>query len=117
MINQRFWISPKLEVKQVSRTHINDVISNPEGFGLTKEEIDQEYAKHNEPLGLEGLARRDIIKHLLGEGWVRATYDQNHGLYLEPPPYTPNRPNGNATPVIAIGDLAGKTLTKIGTDA
>jgi len=35
----------------------------------------------------------------------------------EPPPYTPNRPNGNATAVIAIGDLAGKTLTKIGTDA
>ena len=52
-----FFISPGGEIVPVPINHISKVITSPELFNLTKEEIEAAYKKFNEPLGLEGKAR------------------------------------------------------------
>jgi len=46
-----YWISPKNEVINVPTVHIDSVISNPETFDLTKEEIKNVYDSYGEPMG------------------------------------------------------------------
>jgi hypothetical protein len=65
------FISPQAEVFQVDQSHINTVILNPEKFGITTQEIESAYAKHKEPIGVEGSAREEILCNLVMQGWIR----------------------------------------------
>lgn len=61
-----------IEVYDVSQgNHIGKILDNPTLFGLTREEIENLYAQYGEPIGLEGKAREEVIKHVAKEGWVR----------------------------------------------
>lgn len=66
------WISPKGElVADFNSNHIKMVISNPQKFGLTMEYIEDKHEKYNEPVGIEGKAREEIIRELVKKGWIR----------------------------------------------
>lgn len=78
----RWWISPEAEIVVVnSSTHISEIISNPDKFGLTREDVEETYARHGERLGLEGKAREEIMKKVMSHGWIRAR--DGNGLYME----------------------------------
>ena len=66
-----YWISPSSDIIPVKTNHIGKVIETPEKFGLTIEEIMNFYKAANEPLGLEGVARKKIILSLIRKGWIR----------------------------------------------
>jgi hypothetical protein len=74
MEHRAYWISPDGTINPVSRRHINEVISDPERFGLTRAHIESVYKKHEEPLGLEGRAREEIMGELIKAGWIRCRY-------------------------------------------
>jgi hypothetical protein len=66
-----YWISPIGDLFEVGTSHIAEVIKDPEKFGLKLENIKEIYRKHNEPLGLEGKARREILIQIIQQGWIR----------------------------------------------
>jgi hypothetical protein len=76
-----YWISPKGEVSVVGTKHIDDIVSNPKKFNLTKEEIDAVYEKHNEPKYVEGDARAEIMNELIRYGWIRVRLEPRSRTY------------------------------------
>ncbi len=68
---EAFWISPDGRFIPVIDNHIGAVIRDPNIFGLTTDDIEAEYAKENEQIGIEGRARRRIILDLVRRGWIR----------------------------------------------
>lgn len=68
--SKAFFISPSGELIAASGSHINMITSNPEKFGFTIEYIREVYAKHGERMGIEGLAREDLIVELIKRGWI-----------------------------------------------
>ena len=58
------FISPQGEIVEVEQSHINTVILYPARFGITTQEIESVYAKHKEPVGVEGSAREEILCNL-----------------------------------------------------
>lgn len=85
--NYALFISPDLKIYNVNSTHISLVINNPSLFGLTSEFITDTYTKYKEPLYLEGLGRKEIIRLLVTKGWyhirrnVKAGYTANIARY------------------------------------
>jgi hypothetical protein len=71
------WINPEGKAHGVTSSHIKNIIENPPYFSLTKEKIDQTYSKYNEPMGLEGKARNEIMTDLLQNGWIRIRKNRN----------------------------------------
>lgn len=65
------FVSPAGELFPVDQSHINTVILNPARFGITTQEIQAAYARHREPLGLEGKARAEILQGIVEKGWIR----------------------------------------------
>jgi hypothetical protein len=55
----------------VEQSHIHTVILNPSRFGLTLRQIEAAYTQHNEPVGIEGAAREEILRGLVMKGWIR----------------------------------------------
>lgn len=53
------------------RRHIDEIISDPPLFGLTMESLSGIYVEEDEPLGIEGRARRRIILDCVKRGWIR----------------------------------------------
>ena len=49
-----FFISPGGEIIYVGTTHIAQVISNPEKFGMSFEAIEKVYQQYGKKIGLEG---------------------------------------------------------------
>ena len=78
-----YWISPRGKVIEVDTKHIDYIISNPAQFGLTTKDIETAYKKRKEPIGVEGLARADIMRDAIQKGWIRARYYDNQGWSLE----------------------------------
>jgi hypothetical protein len=68
---EAFWISPDGRLIPVIDNHIGAVIRDQNIFGLTTDDIEAEYAKENEQIGIEGRARRRIILDLVQRGWIR----------------------------------------------
>jgi hypothetical protein len=68
--SEGFWISPEGDIIKVSR-HIDTIVKDPEIFGFTKEQLEDEFKKQNEPFGSEGNARENIIKEVYRRGWIR----------------------------------------------
>lgn len=66
-----FWISPHGKAIPVDKDHIRTVITRPEVFGLTLEEIQRIYDEEGESLYTEGDAREKIIVSLVTKGWIR----------------------------------------------
>lgn len=65
------FISPGGEILLNKGSHIQTVICEPEKFGLTVDEINAEYCKYKEPVGMEGKARGVLLKKILRNGWIR----------------------------------------------
>lgn len=66
-----FFISPDGHIVDVPRTHIARIIDDPQLFGLTREEIEQVFQQFDEPLYTEANARQEIMRQVLGRGWIR----------------------------------------------
>lgn len=72
MIASAYWINPNGQILDIDvDTHISQIIKEPEKFGMTKEKINNIYKKHNEPIGLEGQAREELIMDVLKLGFIR----------------------------------------------
>jgi hypothetical protein len=69
-----YWIHGN-KIKDVTySTHVDDIIKMPEVFGLSKEDINKQYAAHGERVGAEGKAREELILKVLDNGWVRVRH-------------------------------------------
>ncbi len=68
---EAYWINPDGVIYPVLKNHISFVIENHNIFGLTLQEITNIYQAEGEPLGLEGIARKEIIIALIRKGWIR----------------------------------------------
>ena len=67
-----YWISPRGKIfKDNNTTHIRQVVANPKVFGVTRDWIEDIFKKHNEPVGVEGDAREEILMHLFKKGYIR----------------------------------------------
>lgn len=71
MITAAFFISPTGKIIYCGTNHITKILENPTLFNFTKKELEKIYQKYNEPFGLEGKAREEILKSLLQTGWIR----------------------------------------------
>ncbi len=69
-----YWISPYGKIVDVPTYHINHIIQNPTIYGYTEEEINSIYEKHQEPKGLEGKAREEIMSDVINKGWIRIRF-------------------------------------------
>ena len=78
-----YWIGPTGEIEQVITSHIHLVIDRPYRYGLTREEIDNYYSQYDEKVGIEGKARKVIMRRLLGAGWIRVRFKENAGWTIE----------------------------------
>src|SRR5208337_5380438 len=78
---EAFWISPKGEIIEVPDTHILRVLDDPQKFGTSLEEIENEYKTEKEELGSEGNARINIIKRLVKSGWIRLRYYSRSAMW------------------------------------
>jgi len=65
------FISPEGELVEVRQSHINTVILHPARFGKTTQEIQSIYAQHKERVGIEGVAREEILREIISRGWIR----------------------------------------------
>lgn len=74
-----FWVSPHGVVRRTRQGlyHINDIISHPEEFGFTKEDIEREHERYGEKPGQEGQARDSLMTQALKRGWIRIRARRN----------------------------------------
>ena len=77
-MTKAYFVSLDGDLIYVSTSHIDTVIKDPKAFGCTAEEIKRIYDGFDEPMGLEGKARRHILKHLIQKGWIRIRKYNNH---------------------------------------
>jgi len=66
-----YFISPDGEIIDVPLCHIASVIKSPDLFGLSPEKIAATYLKHDEPIGLEGKARLELLRQVIMSDWIR----------------------------------------------
>jgi hypothetical protein len=72
LLGSAYFIHPyRGQVIYVPHSHISLVISNPEKFHLNFDYIKAIYEKYDERIGLEGKARREILIHLINQGFIR----------------------------------------------
>lgn len=67
---EAYFISPEGVLIPVETSHIEMVVQQSSKFDLTKYQVEDCYRRHNEPLGVEGGARNEILAGLIGRGWV-----------------------------------------------
>jgi hypothetical protein len=73
-----FFISPDgMLIGVEGGNHISTVIANFSKFGLTIEQIQRLYTFFGEKLGVEGVARQQILTVLIQQGWIRLRRHQN----------------------------------------
>lgn len=65
-----FWLKGSM-LYPIGETHISAVLDDPGLFGRELEELVKIFRRHNEKIGLEARARREIILDLVSEGWIR----------------------------------------------
>ncbi len=79
MLNRSYWILPDGEILDLEgNKHIAKVISKPELFRITRQEIEDAYSRHSEKIGLEGKAREEIIKRLVENDYIRIRQYPSH---------------------------------------
>ena len=78
LLGNAYFIYPcEGQVIYVPHSHISLVISNPEKFNLNFDYIKTIYEKYGEKIGLEGRARREILLHLIDQGFIRTRKYKN----------------------------------------
>jgi len=80
--NAAFWINPDGQIHRVAINHIKDVIGYPNKFGLSLQDIQKVFDKHNEPLGHEGKARDEILLNLFKRNFIRIRKYKNMGYFV-----------------------------------
>lgn len=80
---EAYWISPSGKIIPTETTHIMSIFNNPKTYGLDMVTIVKTYRKYNEPLGIEGRAREEIMTDLMKNGWIRVRHVGNKGWYFE----------------------------------
>lgn len=65
-----FFISPYGEIEEVPSSHIATVIKSPARSDLTDDKISATYLKHDEPVGLEGKAREELLNQIILSDWI-----------------------------------------------
>ena len=79
MIKVAQWINPYGKIIDLGPTkHIDAVISNPEKFMMSRDDIFSTYKKYGERVGQEGKAREEIIVNLLKKGFIRIRLYNNY---------------------------------------
>ena len=79
LLGNAYFIHPRGgQVIYVPHSHISLVISNPEKFNLNFDYIKTIYEKYGERIGLEGRARREILLHLIDQGFIRIRKYKNY---------------------------------------
>jgi hypothetical protein len=71
MVRNAYWLSPRGDIIEVSKLHIDSILEHPTKFGETKKSIDDAYNKYNEPRGVEGKAREEIMLRVINRGFIR----------------------------------------------
>jgi hypothetical protein len=66
-----YWITPKGEILNVGKLHIDEIYHSPEKFGETHDTIKTSYEKAGEPMPYEGKARDEIMTRVIQRGYVR----------------------------------------------
>ncbi len=79
-----FFVSPHGYLIHVPDSHIGVIIRDPEGFGLTREEIHETYSRCGEKIGSEGSARRELILKVIQQGWIRIRRYRQHWSITAP---------------------------------
>jgi len=69
-----YWIRGDQYIEVTFSTHISAVIKDPSLFGISAEEIQEEYEKTNEPIGYEGKARNILMRKVFCNGWIRVRH-------------------------------------------
>lgn len=78
-MSKAYWILPDGEIIDIGLdTHISYIINHPAKFNTTKEKIISHYKKYDELLGVEAIARKEIIMDLLNQHYIRIRQYKNH---------------------------------------
>jgi len=80
-IMNAYWISKEGTVINVPMLHIDLVVNYSEKFGLTKQIIQNTFEKFNEPIGVEGKARHELMYNLIQKGWIRVRFTPKKSLW------------------------------------
>lgn len=85
-----FWVNPRGKILDVSTgTHIDQVIQSPKSFNITDRYIKNVYTKYDEPVGLEGKAREELMLELIKSGFIRIRYVKNRFWIVNASKFTP----------------------------
>ncbi len=68
---EAYWLKANKRIDVGGYTHIYHIIQNPMLFGLTQNDVESCYKKHNEKLYTEKNARQELIQQATHAGWVR----------------------------------------------
>ena len=83
-ISAKWFLSPRGRLIEVTKaTHIEQVAYESKSFGLTKQEVNRIYRKHNEEFYIEGWARQEILLGLMKRMWIRVLIDKNNYVNFE----------------------------------
>ena len=84
-----FFLSPSGDLIYVPDNHIGVVIRDPQRFGLTGQAIETAYLRHGETVGVEGVAREEILLKVVSRGWIRLRRYPNRYWSITAPFLTP----------------------------
>ena len=84
-----FFLSQTGDLIQVPDSHIATVISDPQRFGLSLQEIQDAYSRHGERVGVEGEARKELLLRIVADGWIRIRRYPNRHWSATAPSLTP----------------------------
>ena len=79
--SEGYYIAPSGDIIPIDTTHIESVLKHPEKFRTTKKELQEIYDKYDEPYGLEGKAREEILSNFIKEGWIRLRYIPRNDMF------------------------------------
>lgn len=77
-----YWIDLTGEIKRIRESHVQELIAQPEKFGLTRTEIQDAYTKYYERLGWEGKGREELLRTVIARGFVRIRKRGNQGYSI-----------------------------------
>ena len=70
-----YWVSSSGKVYDVGVSHIDEIFKKPERFKMDRKYLEEIYKKFNEPIGMEGKAREEIMIEAMKRGWIRVRTD------------------------------------------
>lgn len=73
--SEKYWIDNNGQAYAADRGHLAAVMTRPEDFGRTREDLEDAFRRCGEPVGAEGIARTVILEQVLATGWVQASRD------------------------------------------